>query len=171
MVPLYTRRGDDGSTSVLGRMRLAKSHPRIATLGELDELSASLGLTRAFLPGGALERLIARIQEDLIILSSEVASEDKTDKLQRRISAEDITRLEAAIDEREKALPPQDGFVLPGPPQSAAALHLARAVCRRAERRLVALHREKPMRPDLLAYINRLSDLLFILAREAAEAH
>ena len=143
---------------------------RMSALGDLDELGAALGLARSFLQDGSGAQIIARIQQDLITLSAEVACEDATANPRQHITAEDIARLEAAIDEREKVLPPQKDFVISGPPKAAAALHLARAVCRRAERSVVALHMDKPVRADLLAYLNRLSDLLFILAREAAEA-
>lgn len=169
MPPLYTRKGDDGTTSVPGRKRLAKSHLLIAALGDIDELNAALGMARSLTAGSETAQLIERIQQGLITLSAEIAFEDTSAQLPQRISPEDINRLEAAIDEAEAKLPLQKEFILPGPPAASAALHAARAVCRRAERRVVALHREKPVRPELLAYLNRLSDLLFALAREAAQ--
>ena len=169
MAPIYTRRGDDGTTSVPGRKRLAKSHLLIATLGEIDELSAALGMARTHAPSSESAQLIERIQQDLLTLSAEIAFDDKTAQLPKRIALEDVSKLEAAIDEREAKLPELRGFILPGPPGTSAVLHMARAVCRRAERSVVALHREKALRPDLLAYLNRLSDLLFVMARESAQ--
>jgi cob(I)alamin adenosyltransferase len=169
MAPIYTRRGDDGTTSVPGRKRLAKSHLLIATLGDIDELNAALGLARSHSASAEAAQLIEHIQQDLITLSSEIAVDDKMAQLSQRITPEDIARLEATIDAREAKLPELTGFVLPGPPGASAVLHMARAVCRRAERCVVELHREKPVRPELLAYLNRLSDLLFVMAREAAQ--
>jgi len=168
MSPVYTRRGDDGMTSVPGRKRLAKSHLLIATLGDIDELSAVLGMARAHAASADNLQLIEHIQQDIITLSAEIAVDDKTAQLSQRITPEYIARLETAIDAREAKLPVLTGFVLPGPPAASAVLHMARAVCRRAERCVVSLHREKPLRPELLAYLNRLSDLLFVMAREAA---
>lgn len=168
MPPLYTRRGDDGFTAALGGKRLAKTNLRISALGDLDELNAALGLARSILAEGAASQLILQIQESILKLSAEIALEGDVEAMSPRISQDDVGRLETEIDEREKTLEPLKAFVLPGPPQAAAALHLARAVCRRAERTVVALHLEKPVRPELLAYVNRLSDLLFILARVAA---
>lgn len=169
MPPLYTRRGDDGTTSVPGRKRLPKSHLLIATLGEIDELSAALGMARAHAASADTAQLIEHIQQGLITLSAEIAFDDNSAQFSQRITPEDIVKLEVAIDGREAKLPELTGFVLPGPPGASAALHMARAVCRRAERSVVALHREKALRPDLLAYLNRLSDLLFVMAREAAQ--
>jgi cob(I)alamin adenosyltransferase len=169
MTPIYTRRGDDGTTSVLGRKRLAKSHLLIAVLGDIDELSAVLGMARSHAASAETAQLIERIQQNLITLSAEVAADDKTAQLPQRITPEYIAMLEAGIDAREAKLPELTGFILPGPPGASAVLHLARAVCRRAERSVVALHREKPVRPEMLAYLNRLSDLLFVMAREAAQ--
>ncbi len=169
MTPIYTRRGDDGTTSVPGRKRLAKSHLLIATLGDIDELNASLGMARTHASSAETAQLIERIQQNLITLSAEIAFDDKTAQLSQRITPEDIARLEVGIDEGEARLRELAGFVLPGPPGASAVLHMARAVCRRAERGVVGLHREKPLRPELLAYLNRLSDLLFVMAREAAQ--
>ncbi len=169
MPPLYTRRGDDGTTSVPGRKRLPKSHMLISALGDIDELNAALGMARSLIANGETAQAIGRIQQGLITLSAEIAFEDRMAHLERRIMPEDIAALESAIDKGEAKLLPLEDFVLPGPPAGSAALHFARAVCRRAERCVVSLHREKPLRPELLAYLNRLSDLLFVMAREAAQ--
>jgi cob(I)alamin adenosyltransferase len=168
---IYTKTGDDGSTGLLGGKRVAKDDARVAAYGEVDELNALLGVVRADVTAGArLQSLLAQIQRDLFALGAQLA--DPTGKVVSRrakasLKAANTRRIERAIDRAEAHLPPLTAFILPGGTPLAAQLHLCRAVCRRAERAMVALHRRTPLDPGALRYVNRLSDLLFMLAREA----
>lgn len=171
-VKIYTRTGDAGETALFDGTRVAKSDARVATYGDVDELNAWLGVARAMLLGEPDRRpdlpdLIEQLQRDLFALGSRLA--DPAHRIADRvtkaaISADDITRLENWIDALETELPPLRRFILPGGSPAGAALHVARTVCRRAERAMVALG---GLEPELLTYINRLSDLLFVLARAA----
>lgn len=165
----YTRTGDDGTTGLFGGERASKDDARVEAYGTLDELNASIGVARAATPPAPIDGLLAEIQSDLLVLGAELGSSpEKRDKLGiRLIDADDATRLERAIDESEAVLPSLRVFVLPGGTPAAAALHLARTVCRRAERRVVALGRHVEVRREALIYLNRLGDLLFVLARRA----
>ena len=179
---IYTRTGDDGSTGLLGGTRVPKDHLRVAAYGDVDELNALLGLVKASAQqgasgrpgqsrrGAALLTLLGRIQRDLFALGAQLA--DPTAKVARRkakarFSASHTRRLEQAIDAAEKDLPALTSFILPGGTSLGAQLHLARTVCRRAERATITLNRDTPLDPRLLRYLNRLSDLLFVLARAA----
>ncbi len=166
---IYTKTGDDGSTGLFGGARVAKDSPRVEAYGTVDELSSLLGMARAEDPGDTIKMLLASIQDDLFCLGAELATTPgKEGKLgSRRIGEQDIARLEAAIDEHEAQLPQLQHFILPGGSRSAAALHVARCVCRRAERRTMTAMAEAPLPNELLVYLNRLSDLLFVLARRA----
>jgi cob(I)alamin adenosyltransferase len=172
-VKIYTRTGDAGKTSFFGGTRIRKDHARVDAYGEVDELNAWLGLARASgLPPGSppLEDALMQIQRDLFALGAVLA--DPARKISRRSSRAkatlgdaDVTRLEELIDRLEADLPPLSRFILAGGTPAGAALHLARTVCRRVERRMVSL---KPsVAPALLRYVNRLSDLLFVMARTA----
>ena len=161
---IYTRRGDQGETGMLGGERVSKADPRIEVCGALDETSAALGLARALGLAEAVDTAVARIQEDLLLAGAEVA---RSGTMGARIAAEDVTRLERAIDTHEAELRPLEGFIVPGGAPGPAALHLARSVCRRAERGLVAAWGQTREGSSLIAYLNRLSDLLFVLARRA----
>ena len=163
---IYTRTGDAGETSYFDGTRVRKDDPRLDTYGDVDELNAWLGFARASRLHPDLDKELERIQRDLFALGAQLA--DPGHKLSSRvekavIADDDVARLEALIDRLDAGLPPLRRFVLAGGTQPAAALHLARTVCRRAERRMVAL--DPPIDPVLLRYINRLSDLLFVLAR------
>ncbi|HEV2983281.1 MAG TPA: cob(I)yrinic acid a,c-diamide adenosyltransferase [Vicinamibacterales bacterium] len=163
---LYTRTGDTGDTSYFDGTRVRKNDPRLDTYGDVDELNAWLGLVRASGLDPALDAEVARIQRDLFALGAQLA--DPAEKLAARVTKavlddEDVTRLEALIDGWDAEVPPLRRFVLAGGIPAGAALHVARTVCRRAERRMVAL--TPPVDPVLLRYTNRLSDLLFVLAR------
>jgi cob(I)alamin adenosyltransferase len=165
-VKIYTRTGDSGETSLFGGTRVRKDAPRVDAYGEVDELNAWLGQVRAHGLDADLEGVIVQIQRDLFALGAQLA--DPADKLAPRVTkaivAEaDVLRLEQTIDRSEAGLPPLRKFILAGGSAAGAALHVARTVCRRAERRIVAL--EPAVDPMLLRYINRLSDLLFVLAR------
>jgi cob(I)alamin adenosyltransferase len=165
-VKLYTRTGDGGETSYFDGTRVRKDDPRLDAYGEIDELNAWLGFVRTHGLDGRFDEALSRIQRDLFAFGAQLA--DPADKLSPRvvkavISDEDVRRVEALIDDVDSQVPPLRRFVLPGGTPAGAALHVARTVCRRAERRLVAL--ATPVDPVLLRYINRLSDLLFALAR------
>ena len=163
---IYTRTGDEGETSLLNGARVKKSDARVDAYGEVDELNAWLGLVRASRVDPDLDEEIVRIQRDLFALGAQLA--DPADRIAGRVTKaalgdDDVARLERLIDRLEQDLPPLTRFILAGGAPSGAALHVARAVCRRAERRMVAL--EPAVDPALLRYANRLSDLLFVLAR------
>jgi cob(I)alamin adenosyltransferase len=164
-VKIYTRTGDDGTTGVLGRERLPKSDPRIEAYGSVDELNAVLGLARTHADGTTATELEA-IQRRLFQVGAELATTDAAmlAKL-TRIQEDAVQDLEALIDRIEADLPPLKSFILPAGAVLAAHLHVARAVCRRAERRVVALMRTTSIEPRIARYLNRLADLLFVMAR------
>jgi cob(I)alamin adenosyltransferase len=166
---IYTRTGDAGETALFDGSRVSKADPRVDACGHIDELNAVLGQARAAGVDPALDERLDRLQRDLFALGARLA--DPASRIAPRVTKavlgpEDIGRLERWIDEAEAALPPLRRFVLPGGCPAGAALHLARTVCRRAERQIVALGPDA-VEPDLLAWVNRLSDLLFVLARLA----
>ncbi len=168
-MPLYTKTGDRGDTGLFDGTRVTKADPRVDAYGEVDELSACIGLVRATLDDPVIGDELARIQRDLFALGARLA--DPTATIAPRVTKaaigpEDITRLEGLIDRHDAELPPLRRFVLPGGSPAGAALHVARTVCRRAERRMVGLG-AGAFEPDLLVYVNRLSDLLFVMARLA----
>ncbi len=164
---IYTRLGDEGDTHLGDMSRVRKTHPRVVAYGDVDELNAALGVARA--QGGLEPRLdgwLAQIQNDLFDVGADlcVPHGDATrDRL--RIAADQVTRLEGWCDEVNDTLPDLTSFVLPAGSPAAAGLHLARTICRRAERSAVALAEAETVTPEAIAYLNRLSDLLFILAR------
>jgi cob(I)alamin adenosyltransferase len=167
-VKIYTRTGDAGETSLFDGTRARKNDPRVDAYGEVDELNAWLGLACASPLDPALADELIRLQRDLFALGAQLA--DPADRLAARITKavlgdQDVARLEQLIDRLEEELPPLRRFILAGGAPAGAALHIARTVCRRAERRMVAL--DPPVDPVLLRYVNRLSDLLFVLARVA----
>src|SRR5262249_37519483 len=163
---LYTRTGDSGETALFDGTRVKKSDPRVDAYGEVDELNAWLGLVRTAGVDPDLDADIVQLQRDLFALAAQLA--DPADKIANRVTkaaldAEDVVRLEHLIDRLETEVPPLRRFILPGGMTAGAVLHIARTVCRRAERRIVSL--TPPIDPVLLRYVNRLSDLLFVLAR------
>jgi cob(I)alamin adenosyltransferase len=172
---IYTKTGDSGETGLFGGTRVSKADPRVAAYGDVDELNAHLGFVRATLVAAADDELAAmleQIQRDLFALGARLA--DPGHKIADRVTKaavtpDDITRLEGWIDALESALPPLRRFILAGGSTPGAALHVARTICRRAERGMVALLAagEDAFEPDLLIYVNRLSDLLFVMARRA----
>ncbi len=166
---IYTRTGDLGETGLFGGPRLGKDAARIETYGTVDELNAVLGLVRAEPLATEILELLARIQAELFEVGAELATVDPVAKRTRTIGPPHVKALEAEIDRWEPTLPPLRNFILPAGVRPAALLHLARAVCRRAERRLVRLVRssQEPISLVLLSYLNRLGDLLFVLARVA----
>lgn len=163
---IYTKTGDDGTTGLFGGARVKKASARVEAYGTVDELNASLGVARSTDLDAATEAVLARVQVDLFTVGAELACvPGKEDKLGMvLVDGDDAERLEHAIDDGEVGLPPLKNFVLPaGTPQS-ASLHYARTVCRRAERAVLAID-DAPARRDVVIYLNRLSDLLFTLAR------
>jgi len=163
---IYTKTGDGGETGLIGGERVAKDHPRIAAYGTVDELNALLGLARASKPGERLGAELAAIQDDLFVMGSQLASPEENPKLPTLDSA-GTKRLENWIDEAEALLPPLKNFILPGGVPAGAALHLARTVCRRAERRVQTLSGQAKLPAEIPVYLNRLSDYLFTAARLA----
>ena len=164
---IYTRTGDQGRTGLLGGTRVPKDHLRVAAYGDVDETNAAIGIVLAHTEGARLGRLLRQVQADLFALGAELADVRRTRRQQAKaaVTAAMIERLEKEIDVREEALPPLRAFVLPGGAPTAAFLHHARTVCRRAERSVVALARSSQVEPLTIVYLNRLSDLLFVLAR------
>ncbi|MEN8181574.1 MAG: cob(I)yrinic acid a,c-diamide adenosyltransferase [Myxococcota bacterium] len=165
---VYTRRGDSGETDLMGGPRVAKDHLRVEAYGAVDEVNAALGVCRAATPHADLGELLQRIQGELFALGAVLAFPDPSRREKSGIvgpGAEEVAFLEQRIDAFDKELAPLRRFVLPGGSPPAAACHVARTQCRRAERRLVALDRAEPVDPVALGYLNRLSDLLFVLAR------
>jgi cob(I)alamin adenosyltransferase len=166
---LYTKTGDDGTTGLFGGVRVNKDSERVETYGTVDELNAVLGLVRASGAPAEIDELLEAIQNDLFAVGAEIACAPGKEV---RLACDPvgdgrIAALEQAIDRADAALPALKNFVLPGGSPSAAALHHARTVCRRAERLLVRTSRSGSVRNELVIYLNRLSDLLFALARRA----
>ena len=166
---IYTKTGDDGQTGLFAGPRVSKDDPRIEAYGTVDELNAVLGLARCQSLPPEIDTILARLQNELFDLGAELATPNPKARGTDLISAAHIEALEKAIDHFDADLPPLKTFILPGGTPSAAWLHLARTVCRRGERRLVALMTQagEQIAPLPLVYLNRLSDLLFVLARAA----
>ena len=169
---IYTKTGDKGETSLVGGARVAKDDLRVAAYGDVDEANAAIGAALATTPAELAAALLMEIQRDLFAIGGALAAPEpaalraaQREKL--GVGPDRILALEQAIDQAEADLAPLHRFVLPGGSPKAAALHLARTACRRAERSVVRLSRQQPVAPELLAYLNRLSDLLFVLARQA----
>jgi cob(I)alamin adenosyltransferase len=167
-VKIYTKRGDQGETDLLGGGRVPKDHVRVEAYGEVDELNACLGECAAVTAHDDLREISQAIQSLLFDLGGYLASPDATRQQKGGIPQPedpDVEALEAHIDSLERELEPLKRFILPGGTPAAAAFHRARTVGRRAERHAVALHRVEPLSPAPLRYLNRLSDLLFVMAR------
>lgn len=169
---IYTRTGDAGETSLAGGARVAKDDIRVAAYGDVDEANAAIGAARAAPPSDLGEPLLGEIQRDLFAIGGALAAREGAglraeQRAKIAITAERVRALEAAIDDAERELPALRHFVLPAGAPKAAALHLARTACRRAERSTVHLGRAEAVAPEILTYLNRLSDLLFVLARQA----
>ena len=162
----YSGTGDKGETSLYGGTRVEKADPRVEAYGAVDELNSQLGLARAHIKVKKLEQILKNIQKDLWILGGDLASELVTANVPR-ITKEQLVRIEGVTDELNSGLPQLRRFILPGGSVPGAELHVARAVCRRAERRIVALSKIESINPEVPPYINRLSSMLFVLARTA----
>lgn len=170
---IYTRTGDDGTTGLVDGSRISKQSPRIEAVGAVDEANSALGLAAVVLAGSPHLAAVTRIQNDLFDLGADIATpgDDFTpSEMVLRIVDSQAAWLEAEIDRANAPLAPLRSFVLPGGSEAAARLHVARAAARRAERAMVALNSAEKINPAALAYINRLSDYLFVLARAANAA-
>jgi cob(I)alamin adenosyltransferase len=168
---IYTKTGDGGKTGLFGGGRVGKDHPRVEAYGDVDELNAALGFARAVEALPQIDEMLVPIQRDLFAIGALLATPDREKMRQHlekaRVDDERVAELERAIDEADRELEPLRAFVLPGGTAKAAALHVARTVCRRAERRVVRLQLDEELPAVVLVYLNRLSDLLFTLARLA----
>ena len=164
---IYTRTGDSGSAGLVDGSRIAKSSPRMTAIGEVDEANAAIGLAIAALGNGAISTQLLEIQNDLFDLGADIATPGTIEGALRIVGSQ-VERLEMAIDDMNGFLAPLKSFILPGGSEGVSALHLARAIVRRAERAAVALNEQEPLNPNLLAYLNRLSDQLFVAARYVA---
>lgn len=165
---VYTKTGDKGETSIIGGIRVKKSCERLEAYGTVDELSSHLGLLASMLPDGEDKDLIIRIQNNLFSVCSNLATDQSQTPLydSAKLPDGEIEILEHEVDEIMNLLPERQGFILPGGTQAAAQAHVCRTVCRRAERRIVALSEVAQISPETQQYINRLSDYLFVLAKK-----
>jgi cob(I)alamin adenosyltransferase len=164
---IYTRTGDSGTAGLVDGSRVAKSSLRMRAIGEVDEANAAVGVAIAALDGDETALALARVQNELFDLGADVATPGEVEGALRIVGSQ-VARLEAEIDAMNAQLTPLTSFILPGGSADVAALHLARTVVRRAERAAVALHEAESLNPQLLAYLNRLSDHLFVAARFVA---
>jgi len=166
---IYTKTGDDGETGLFGGPRVRKDDPRIEAYGDVDELNATVGWVRSCEPPDAIDEILRAVQNDLFAIGAELATPDPEAHHMVLIDQVRIAALEQSIDQFEASLSPLKQFILPGGTPAAAALHVARTVCRRAERRIVTLDASagRTISREIIVYMNRLSDLLFVLARSA----
>jgi cob(I)alamin adenosyltransferase len=168
---IYTKTGDSGDTGLFGGSRVGKDHPRVEAYGDVDELNAALGLVRALEPMPRIDEVLVPVQRDLFafgaLLSTPYRDKMRASLEKARIDDARITELEGGIDRCEAELEPLRSFIVPGGTAKAASLHVARTICRRAERRVVALRHNDEIPEIVVVYLNRLSDLLFMLARVA----
>jgi len=168
---IYTKTGDGGETSLFGGGRVPKSHPRVRAYGDVDELNSALGIVRATEPRNEEDWLLESIQRNLFAIGGHLATPDPEKVAaalaKAALSHDQVEELEAVIDRATEVLPPLTAFILPAGTPKAAAFHLARTICRRAERSIVQLSHETPVPNLFLEYLNRLSDALFVLARLA----
>lgn len=163
---IYTKTGDDGTTGLLGGQRLSKDAPRVEASGSVDELNAHIGLVLAHLHTPVrLGEMLQQVQNTLFIIGSELATPTGQKPPVKPVDASHVQELEGWIDELEENLPPLRHFILPGGSVPAALLHVARTVCRRTERRVVTLFHAEPGNAHIITYLNRLGDLLFVMAR------
>jgi cob(I)alamin adenosyltransferase len=164
MLKAYSGTGDKGETGLYGGTRIGKENPRVEAYGAVDELNSQVGVARALVKDSKLGQVLKNVQDDLFVVGGDLASELVNAKVPR-IGKKELQRLESATDELNSELPTLRRFILPGGSLPGAELHVARAVCRRAERRIVALSKVESINPDVIPYINRLSSFLFVLAR------
>src|SRR5712692_7049102 len=164
---IYTKTGDKGKTSLFGGNRVSKDAPRIAAYGTVDELNSAIGVARSLNPPEEIDSILEEIQNDLFTLGADLATPTHSSATNPRIQSSDVERLEGHIDQIDPKLEPLKNFVLPGGSPLGAAFHFARTVCRRAERCVVHLSNEEDAGEQPTIYLNRLGDLLFVLARYA----
>ena len=164
---IYTRTGDQGTAGLVDGSRVSKASLRMAAIGEVDEANAAIGVAIAALGPGVMAEQLLRIQHDLFDLGADVATPGEIEGALRIVPGQ-VERLEREIDEMNAPLPPLTSFILPSGSAGVSSLHLARAIVRRAERAAVALNQADLLNPQLLAYLNRLSDFLFVAARHVA---
>lgn len=162
---VYTKTGDLGETSLVGGRRVSKSSLRVDSYGEVDELNSVLGIVQSIVNDGEIKELIESIQNGLFIMGGDLATPDNSEIGVPRIDSEMIEKFESLIDKYVREVGDLKEFILPGGSEPSSFLHLARTICRRAERKIVALNQEEKINSNLIIYINRLSDLLFMLAR------
>lgn len=162
---IYTKTGDDGTTGLFGGARLPKDHVRIEAYGTVDELNAVIGLLMSGAPGPKVHEWLQTIQSRLFTIGSNLASDPAKEMITPDLLEEDVLMIEQAIDEMQEVLPPLRHFILPGGSIAVSTAHLARTVCRRAERRVVSLSQISEVEHRILLYLNRLSDFFFVLAR------
>ena len=167
---IYTRQGDGGDTHLGDMSRVRKTSPRVAAYGDVDELNSVIGVARQEAMPAGYDEWLARVQNDLFDMGADLCVPEGGEGERLRVVAEQVTRLERWCDQINETLQPLTSFVLPGGSSAAAALHLGRTVCRRAERSVIALADTEPINTHAVEYLNRLSDLLFILARGANAA-
>jgi cob(I)alamin adenosyltransferase len=164
---IYTRTGDKGETGLMGGDRTSKSSLRVQAYGDIDELNSVLGLTRTFSKDEEIGSQLERLQRDLFVVGADLASPRTEDHTTPRVTENMTAMLEKNIDKFQQELRPLTAFILPGGAETGALLHFARTVARRAERSIVALSMTESVNENLIPYINRLSDLLFVMARLA----
>lgn len=163
---IYTKTGDDGTTGLLGAQRVSKDSPRVEAYGSVDELNAHLGLAIVHLQAHErFRQILQQVQSDLFVIGAELAVPVGKRPVIKPISEQQVLELERCIDEIDESLEPLRHFILPGGSIASATLHVARTVCRRAERRVVSLFHVEPGNPHIITYLNRLGDLLFVMAR------
>jgi len=162
---IYTKTGDNGTTGLIGGKRVAKDSPRIEACGSLDELNAGIGIVRSQTLPDNVDRVLRLVQEILFMIGTELASSGESGRGGPKLGDEEVRTLENEIDTMEGSLAPLKRFILPGGNSAGAHLHLVRALARRTERKCVSLARTENLNPQILRYLNRLSDLFFVLAR------
>lgn len=172
---IYTRTGDAGTTALFGGGRVPKDHPRVEAYGQVDELNSTIGVAISFMSDERLSAFLTSVQNELFNVGAELASEsggEKAASFARMFTDAEvkIAALEELMDELDAALPPLQTFVLPSGSRAGALLHLCRTVCRRAERAVITLSHGEQVNPELQRYLNRLSDLLFVMARYVNQA-
>ena len=162
---VYTRTGDGGATSLVGGKRVDKTCTRLESYGTVDELNAQIGLLLTYVNEPTDRECLVSVQRNLFVIGAMLATDAASTRTASHvISPDDVTKLEQSIDQAAEGLPSWQGFTLPGGCRAAALAHVCRTVCRRAERRILALNASQPLNPCLLAYVNRLSDYFYILA-------
>ncbi len=165
---IYTKTGDAGMTSLVGGVRVPKLHARLEAYGTVDELNSEIGLLITYVNDETEREVLTQVQNVLFVVGAYLATDQSQRTLREgnRLDPKEVETLESAIDRIDEALPPLRLFVLPGGSRGAAVCHVCRTVCRRAERRILAVAAESEVDPTLLAYVNRLSDYLFVLSRK-----